>query len=103
RTEEARVLVLPVLGPDQCIPYRIMAISEGLVTLASGLVVRLPVLQTLWRLEDRGARFELKPDGGFRVIPPSVLTPDDTAFLRAHRNEARKVLEYEADDSHLLA
>ena len=51
--------------------------------------------------EKRGGRFELEPDGGFRVIPPSVLTADDTAFLRA-RDEARQVLEYQADDSHLF-
>ena len=79
------------------------ATSDALVTLTVGLVVSLPVLQMLWQLEARGARFELKPDGGFRVVPPSVLMPEDTAFLRAHRDEARAILAYQADDSHLFS
>jgi hypothetical protein len=76
---------------------------DTLVTLAGGVVVSKSVLDVLWELEDRGARFELKPDGGFRVIPPSVLTADDTAFLRAHRSEARQILDYQAADRHLLS
>ena len=35
-------------------------------------------------------------------LSPERLTPDDVSFLRARRDEARQVLEYQADDSHLL-
>jgi hypothetical protein len=60
------------------------ACSEAptLVMFRGGLVAPFTVLSVLWQLEDRGARFELEADGGFRVIPASVLTVDDTAFLR---------------------
>jgi hypothetical protein len=78
-----------------------MPATSDLVVLNGGFVVALSVLQCLWRLEDRGARFELKDDGGFRVIPPSVLTPDDVSFLRAHRDEARRVLEYQAPEDRM--
>jgi hypothetical protein len=66
-----------------------------LVTLDGGLTVNWAVVQRLLDLESRGATFELKPDGGFRVLPSTVLNADDTAFLKAHRDEARRVLEYE--------
>jgi hypothetical protein len=79
------------------------AISEAtLVTFRGGFVADWAVVSRLLALEQRGARFELKDDGGFRVIPPNVLTTEDTDFLRAHRAEARRVLEYQADDSHLF-
>jgi hypothetical protein len=71
--------------------------DTALVTLTGGLVVPVRVLRVLWTLEDRGARFELKPNGGFKVIPSSVLTADETVFLRQHRDEARRVLEYQAE------
>jgi hypothetical protein len=46
-------------------------------------------------LERRGATFALlPPPGRFRVDPPSVLTEDDIRFLRQHRDEARRVIEY---------
>jgi hypothetical protein len=44
----------------------------------------------------------LEDGGRFRVVPPDRLTPDDVVFLRARRDEARQVLEYQADDSHLV-
>ena len=66
------------------------------VTLRGGYVVDAAVVRRLLDLERRGARFELLGEGRFRVDPPAVLTPDDIAFLRMHRDEARRVLEYEA-------
>jgi hypothetical protein len=72
--------------------------DNATVVLRGGLIVPLVVLQVLWEFEDRGARFELKDDGGFRVIPPSVLTANDIAVLKAHREEARQVLEYQAPE-----
>jgi len=75
-----------------------LATSEAptLVTFRGGFVADWRIVSRLLDLESRGARFELKADGGFRVVPPDVLTADDTAFLKAHRNAARRVLEYEA-------
>jgi hypothetical protein len=79
-----------------------MASSEArLVTFRGGLVASWPVVARLLDLEARGARFVLLAGGRFRVEPAAVLTVDDTAFLRQHRDEARRVLDYQADDSHL--
>jgi hypothetical protein len=82
-----------------------MAPSDAavLVTYRGGFTADSAVVSRLLSLEARGARFELKPDGGFRVIPSTVLTADDVAFLRERRDEARCVLEYQADDSHLFS
>jgi hypothetical protein len=60
------------------------------------------VVSRLLALEQRGATFTLRDDGGFRVMPASVLTEDDRIFLRAHRAEARAVIAYQADDRHLF-
>ncbi len=78
-----------------------MASSEPrLVTFRGGVVASLEVVERLLAIEARGARFV--PVGGrFKVDPLSTLTPEDTTFLKAHRDEARRVLAYQADDAHL--
>ena len=68
-----------------------------LVTYRGGVVADWAVVERLLRLEARGCRFTLEPDGRFRVRPLSLLTADDDAFLRAHRDECRRVLDYDAD------
>lgn len=73
-----------------------------LVTFKGGFVADWNVVRRLLDLEARGARFELLEGGRFRVHPPSLLTADDCAFLLARRDESRRVLEYQADDSHLF-
>lgn len=77
--------------------------ASRLVTFRGGFVADEAVVIRLLTLEARGARFVLLADGGFRVVPPSVLTPDDTAFLRSHRAEARAIVRYQADDAHLFS
>jgi hypothetical protein len=84
------LLTMPVLSELQ------------LVTFRGGFVADWTVVRRLLELESRGATFRLEDGGRFRIIPPSLLTDDDIAFLRAHRDEARRVLEYQADDSHLF-
>jgi hypothetical protein len=74
-----------------------------LVSFRGGFVAPLVVVERLIAIEARGARFVPLIDGRFKVEPPSALTPEDTAFLKAHRDEARRVLAYQADDSHLFA
>ena len=76
--------------------------SSGLVTFRGGFVADWVVVARLLDLEARGCLFRLEAGGRFRVMPPDRLTPDDVAFLRARRDEARQVLEYQADDSHLF-
>jgi hypothetical protein len=71
-----------------------MASSERLVHFKGGFVANWAVVECLLNLEARGARFELVEPDRFRVIPSSLLTADDLAFLRAHRTEARAVLAY---------
>ena len=60
------------------------------------------VVARLLELESRGCSFRLEDGGRFRVLPPDLLTADDISFLRARRDEARRVLAYQADDSHLF-
>ena len=76
--------------------------SPALVTFRGGFVADWAVVQRLLDIEARGCSFRLEDGGRFRVIPPDWLTPEDVAFLRARRDEARQVLEYQADDSHLF-
>jgi hypothetical protein len=71
--------------------------TPTIVTLRGGLAVSWSVVAKLIDLEFRGAKFELLDDGHFKVVPSSVLTADDTAFLKAHRDEARRVIEYDVD------
>ncbi len=73
-----------------------------LVTFRGGFVASLVVVERLLAIEARGARFVPLVGGGFQVEPPSALTPDDARFLKAHRDEARQVLAYQADDAHLF-
>ena len=72
-----------------------------LVTFKGGFVAPLEIVERLLTIEARGARFVSLLDGRFKVEPPSALTFEDSAFLKAHRDEARRVLSYQADDSHL--
>ena len=72
-----------------------------LVPLRGGVSVDLDVLRRLLDLEAKGGRFQLLPAGQFRVVPATLLTADDVTFLRAHRDEARRIISYEADDSHI--
>lgn len=67
------------------------------VTLRGGFVVAVAVVHRLIDLEMRGATFIREANGQFRVVPATVLTPDDIAFLHAHRDECRRVLDYDAD------
>ncbi len=78
-----------------------MASSE-LVTFRGGFVADWLVVRRLLEIEERGCSFQLEDGGRFRVVHPDRLTADDVAFLRARRDEARQVLEYQADDSHLF-
>ena len=79
-----------------------MASSElRLVTFRGGFAASAAVVERLLAIEARGARFVSVAGGRFQVDPPSVLTPEDATFLQAHRDEARRVLSYQADDAHL--
>jgi len=73
--------------------------ERQLVTLKGGYVVDWTVAGRLLDIEARGGRFELLADGRFRVVPSSVLTAEDVAFLREHRDEARRVVAYDADEA----
>ena len=71
------------------------------VVFRGGFSADWEVVRRLLDLEARGATFR-RETSGFRVVPADVLTQDDVAFLRAHREEARRVLDYQADDTHLF-
>ena len=76
--------------------------ASALVTFRGGFVADSAIVQRLLDIEARGCSFRLEEGGRFRVVPADRLTPDDLAFLRERRDEARRVLEYEADDSHMF-
>tara|TARA_R100001086_G_scaffold238336_2_gene162994 strand:- start:355 stop:612 length:258 start_codon:yes stop_codon:yes gene_type:complete len=71
------------------------------VTFRDGTVASLPVLQCLWGIEARGGRFVALEGDGFRIEPPSSITPAEQTFLKAHREEAGRLVRYVADDAHL--
>jgi hypothetical protein len=75
--------------------------TPTLVTFRGGFVADFAIVRRLLDIEARGCWFRLEDGGRFRVLPYHLLTPDDVVFLRARRDEARQVLEYQADDSHL--
>ena len=64
------------------------------ITFSSGFVADWAVVQRLLDIESRGCQFTLEPAGRFRVSPPDKLTPEDIAFLRARRDEARACIKY---------
>jgi hypothetical protein len=68
------------------------------VTLTGGFVAEWEVIERLIAIEARGCRFRLEEDDRFRVVPFDELTPDDVAFLQQHRDAARAVLEYCAQE-----
>lgn len=70
--------------------------SSNVVVLKGGVVADIAVVVKLLDIERRGATFQLLEAGRFRVVPPDVLTAEDAAFLRQHRDDARKLLEYDA-------
>ena len=76
--------------------------SPTLVTCRGGFVADWAIVRRLLDLEARGCLFQLEGGGRFRVLPPDRLTPDDVAFLRTRRDEARQILEYQANGSHLF-
>jgi hypothetical protein len=73
------------------------------VLFRGGFVADWAVVCRLLDLETRGARFLLLDGGRFKVVPPSVLTDADRAFLKEHRDAARACIAYTADDSHLFS
>ena len=75
--------------------------GSKVITLRDGTVVSLAVLECLWAIEARGGRLNRTDDGGFQVTPQGIVTPNDRVFLREHRDEARRLVRDQADDSHL--
>ena len=67
----------------------ICAPSEAsFVTMKSGLVVSVPALQLLWRLEEAGMIVKLNDDTSRLLVgPQSRLTAADGRAIRAHRDE----------------
>jgi hypothetical protein len=66
-----------------------------MVMLKHGLVVSLDTLKLAWSLEDKGCSIVVAPDGvGLLVRPKRLLTPDDTAAIRAHQHELLQLTRY---------
>ena len=78
-----------------------MAGASKLITFRDGTVASLAVLERLWAIEARGGVFVLTDNGGYDIEPEGLLTANERVFLLEHREEARRLVRYEADDSHL--
>lgn len=58
------------------------------VTMQPGLVVSVPALQLLWRLEVAGMVVKVDDQTGRLLVGPTArLTTADDRAIRAHRNE----------------
>jgi hypothetical protein len=75
--------------------------GSEVITLRDGTVVSLAVLKCLWAIEARGGRLNRTDDGGFQVTPQGIVTPNERVFLLENQDEARRLVRYQADDSHL--
>mgnify|MGYP003644845008 CR=1 FL=1 len=71
------------------------------VVFRDGTVASLAVLERLWAIEARGGIFVLTDNGGYDIEPEGILTHNERLFLLEHRDEARWLVRYQADDSHL--
>ena len=71
------------------------------VTLRGGVVASVAVLERLWAIEARGGTFVLTENGGYDIEPEGILTAIERVFLLEHRDEARRLVRFQADDSHL--
>jgi hypothetical protein len=76
--------------------------TSTIVLFRGGFSADWAVVSRLLEVEARGGRFELLTDGRISVRPAGLLTADDAAFLRQHRDEARRVIQHQTDDSHLF-
>ena len=63
------------------------------ITLRGGHIVSLEALQLLWQLENRGLNLEQEGDQ-LAVFPRSLLTDDDRAHIRQHRDELLQLVRY---------
>ena len=75
--------------------------DEARVVFRDGTTAYLAVLKTLWDIEDRGGRFVLTGETGYRIEPDGLLSYTQRMFLLQHRDEVRCLVRYRADDSHL--
>jgi len=73
---------------------RAVSADVQLVTFRGGFVADWLLVSRLLDLEARGAQFQLESEGHFRVVPSSVLSPEDVTFLRLRRDQARAIIEY---------
>lgn len=62
--------------------------KPAFVTMQPGLVVSVPALQLLWRLEDAGMVVRIDDQTGRLLVGPTArLTTDDDRAIRVHRDE----------------
>ena len=78
-----------------------MAGASKLITFRDGTVASLAVLECLWAIEARGGIFVLTDNGGYDIEPEGILRHHERLFLLENQEEARRLVRYVADDSHL--
>jgi hypothetical protein len=75
--------------------------DEDWVIFRDGTTANPAVLKMLWDIEDRGGRFVLTGETGYRIEPDGLLTYTQRIFLLQYRDEVRRLVRYQADDAHL--
>ncbi|MDA1093709.1 MAG: hypothetical protein O3A25_10655 [Acidobacteria bacterium] len=60
------------------------------------------MLERLWAIEARGGTFVLTDYGGYDIEPEGILRANERVFLLENQAEARRLVRYQADDTHLL-
>jgi hypothetical protein len=75
--------------------------DDDRVIFRDGTTANPEVLKTLWDIEDRGGRFVCTGETGYRIEPEELLSYTQRMFLIQHRDEVRRLVRYQADDSHL--
>ena len=75
--------------------------TSKFITFRDGTVASLAVLERLWAIEARGGIFVLTDNGGYDIEPEGILTANERVFLLENQDEARRLVRYQADDSHL--
>jgi len=75
--------------------------AQPVILLRGNVELNRRVWTKLLDIEARDCAFELLAEERIRVRPAGRLTPEDVSFLRRHRNEVIRVIEYRADDLHL--
>ncbi len=68
--------------------------SPEVLSLRDGFEIETAVIEWLLDATDRGLRLELTAEGGLRLGPKALATPDDLVFARRYCDDLRRAIDY---------